>query len=363
MLNALVAGAGPAGSTAALLLARARRSVCIYERSAFPRTKACGEYLSPRTVRLLHALGLGPQLSRHARVVRGVRLHGHGVHARIDFTAPAWSLPRSVLDEALVNAALAAGAKLARGRVENCIDGLECAHVTIRLPDGRVETVQSRAVVAADGMHSIVARTAGLSTPVHAKRERFALGGHYYGFAQLDGYIDMFVDGDTYVAINPLGNDVANVMLVVPARELELHRDAVEAFAEQRVRTLAGTLIDGARLERKRIAIGPLSYRARHIAGRHVVLAGDAACFLDPFTGQGVYLALRCGQIAAQSICSEDLRTYEPRVRREIQSRERSARGVARFIRSPLLARTGAAMLRHAPALLQPLVTAATGAG
>lgn len=361
MLEALVAGAGPAGSTAALLLARAGKTVCIYERSAFPRTKVCGEYLSAGAVQLLYALGVGAQLARHARPVRGVRLHGHGVNVRIDFPRPGWSLARFVLDDALFKAALREGAQAMQTRIEDCEDGGEYARITARRPDGSTHETRCASILGADGMHSIVARKCGWAAAPRA-RSRFALGGHYAGFSGLDEYIDMFVDGGTYVAINPLTDETANVMLVLSQSELERRRSDVDAFAEERARSLGGKIFRGAHLEGKRLAIGPLSYRARKLAGRRIALAGDAACFVDPFTGQGVYLALRCGQLAAECILSGNLRTYERRARREIASRERAAKRVSSIIGSPLLAHAGAAMMQRAPWVMGPLVRAVTGA-
>lgn len=361
MLHALIAGAGPAGSTVALLLARAGRAVCVYERSAFPRTKACGEYLSPASVRVLHELGVAAELAPHARPVRGVRLHGHGVHARIDFPQPGWSLPRAVLDDTLLRSALDAGACLVQARAEDCADGEDRARMTIRFPDGSVGNSDAHTIVGADGMHSLVARKCGLAATVR-RRARFALGGHYAGFTHLEEYIDMFVEGRTYVAINPLTDTTANVMLIVDQGELESHRDGVEAFAQERAQRLAGDLIAGAYPEHKRIAIGPLAYRARRLAGKRALLVGDAACFVDPFTGQGVYLALRCAQIAAESIISGDLRRYAAGARREIAARERAARRVAALIGSPLAAKTAASLLHRHPAMLRPFVRQVTGA-
>jgi flavin-dependent dehydrogenase len=352
MLDALIAGAGPAGATTALLLARRRKSVCMYDRSTFPRTKACGEYLSAGTVRLLYELGIGPQLAPQAREVQGVRLHGHGLTARIDFPGAGWSLPRSVLDKALLDAALRAGALYVHGRVEHCQDGEVSATIgVVRLPDGERIEARGETVIGTDGIHSLVARKCGLAA-AHVPRARFAVGGHYTGFCKLDNYIDMFVAGSTYVAINPLSDHTANVMIVGG------HPDLAESLAHE----LAGDMLTGTRLDGKRIAIGPLSYRANKLAGSHVLLAGDAAAFLDPFTGQGVYLALQCAQLAADCVAAGDIGRYELLARRAIATRERAARRVARIITSPLLSRAAAALLRVNGGWLNPLVSRVTGA-
>ncbi|HEY9180460.1 MAG TPA: NAD(P)/FAD-dependent oxidoreductase [Candidatus Baltobacteraceae bacterium] len=360
MLDALIAGAGPAGATTALLIARAGKAARIYERREFPRTKACGEYLSAGTVRALYRLGVAEELEIQARTIRGVRLHGHGVSACIDFPQPGWSLPRRVLDQVLLNAAMRAGAAVVRAHVEDARDGAEFGTIGIRLPGGGTAQAQGAAVVGADGMHSIVARKCSFASEV-SNGSRFALGGHYTGFTRLDGYIDMFVHRSGYVAVNPLSDHVANVMIIVDEAELQAHREDVEAFAQARARGLAGELFENAQLEGKRIAIGPLSYRAKQFSGQHVLLAGDAAAFLDPFTGQGVYLALRCAEIAAECILSGDLRAYGQRVRREIAERDRAARRVARIIASPTIARAAAWFMGRSSWLFSPLVSRVTG--
>lgn len=361
MLAALVVGAGPAGSTAALLLARAKKDVCIVERSAFPRTKVCGEYLNPGCVRVLHELGLGTALAGYARPVRGVRLHGYGVHARIDFPSAGWSLPRAVLDETLLRAALGEGAALLRGHVEDCVQDVNAAGVRVRLPDGGETSPEAEIVIGADGMHSVIARKCGMDATTRGP-SRFAVGGHYDGFAALDDYIDMFVDGSTYLAVNPLSEHSANVMFIVRESDLQQHRGDLEAFLSARAHRLARELFTCARLVGKRVAIGPLAHRTRRFARSRVLLAGDAASFLDPFTGQGVSFALASARFAAQCVLDGRPGAYHTMVRREIGSRQRTAGAVSALLHSPLLARTAAAVMRDNAWLAAGLVRRVTGA-
>ncbi len=186
-------------------------------------------------MQLLRELGVAGRLFPQARPVRGVRLHGHGVRAQIEFSSPGWSLPRAVLDDALLDAARSAGAAVVRARVEDCIEGGRCPRVALRLPDGALQHVEAATVIAADGLHSLVARKCGLSRE-RPSGSRFALGGHYRELPALDEYIDMFVHGTGYVAVNPLSDDTANVMLIVDERDLKNHQHDVDAFAQTRAR-------------------------------------------------------------------------------------------------------------------------------
>src|SRR5947209_11713225 len=106
MLDVAIAGGGPAGSSAALMLARARLETLVIDRAQFPRTKACGEYLNAGAVELLRALGMEGVLAPMAARLDGIRLSGNGVRTELRFSRAGWALPRAQLDDTLLQSAV-----------------------------------------------------------------------------------------------------------------------------------------------------------------------------------------------------------------------------------------------------------------
>lgn len=349
MHDVIVAGGGPAGAATALRLAREGFNVAVVERSAFPRTKPCGEYLSPAAVRALDDLGLAELLRPYAAPIHGVRLFNRGARVEMPLRTPGWALPRATLDEVLLNAAREAGVFVIRGRVEDAIMLDEKAGVFVRTPDGGLEGIEARALVAADGAHSLIAKICGLAAPQNGT-SRFALGGHYRGLHGLDGFVEMFIDGASYFAINPFSSSAANVMLIVGESDLQRRRENVDAFIAERASALSGNAHGfgrGAHIEGKRVAIGPLEHRALRYTAPRVFLVGDAAHFLDPFTGQGVYMALHGARLAAREITAmlrdpaveERARArYERALGREVRRRKSLAGAASALVRMPRLA-------------------------
>ncbi len=373
MVDVAVVGGGPAGSSAALTLARLGLEALVIDRSQFPRPKACGEYLGAGAVLQLAELGVKNALAPAAARLNGIRLSGNGVSVELRFSQAGWALPRAYLDDMLLQSAIGAGARFLQGRVENLKPEEAGTWLTVREPDGETRTVGARFVIAADGAHSLVAKKLGLTRPQRGV-QRFALGGHYAGFADLEPYVEMFVEGSSYFAVNPFDAARANVMVIVRENDLAARRKDIDSFIRERAHELSGNAsrFAQARLEGKRIAVGPLAYSTRGVAAGRVLLAGDAAGFIDPFTGQGVYLALRAGIAAAQTIGAayktpsqerSALRGYEIELRDEMQRRNRLARIVRSFVRSAALSKRVARNLERNPARGQILIDAIAGCG
>jgi menaquinone-9 beta-reductase len=334
--DVLVVGAGPAGSIAALILARAGVAVRLVDRARFPRDKLCGDTVSPGSLALLDDLGLAARVRSVALPVSGMTVTGPG-NARVVAEYPTGiagaALTRRQLDQMFVDAAVGAGAlfddgvNVAGARVS---DQGRVERVTARCAGGE-RHIGARLVIAADGRASRIGSSMGLSSfAVHPRR--WAFGAYYDGVEELTGRGEMHVRRDGYIGVAPLPGGIANVCCVRDVRgasfvrlaraDLPPSRSATASLAE--VIGLGGTrsapqqlqarIIDDAIARddhlRERFAratrvsdvtvLGPLAVDARAAGCPGLLLAGDAAGFVDPITGDGLRFALRGGMLAAE---------------------------------------------------------------
>ncbi len=307
--DAIVVGAGPAGAATALLLSRAGARVLLLDRARFPRHKPCSEYLSPATTAILERLGDGVlaavERASHAKVY-GMKVVAPDGAAMCGRFAGAYSfaLPRATFDTILLRAAERAGAVVREGvTVEDLVwDGAAVAGVVTRSGNGQRATGNARVVVGADGLRSVVARRLGLVRSSAPRRIAFAA--HVGDVGGVDGVGELHVGDLGYVGLGPVGGGVTTVALVLPLRAVRASRIDYRAglFAElERFPGLAGRF-DPRRLVRDVLVAGPFAQWSRRAAADGVLLVGDAADFFDPFTGQGIYAALRGAELAASCI-------------------------------------------------------------
>jgi len=297
--DAIVVGAGPAGSATALLLARAGARVLLLDRARFPREKPCSEYLSPESTRVLGRLGQDVLAAVEAAApaqltgMKVVAPSGASVVGR--FETFSFALPRTRFDTILLQAAAASGVEVREGvKVEELVyDSGAVAGVMAR------ETYRARVVVGADGLRSVVARRLGsvFTSPPH----RIAFTAHVAGAQGVNDLGEMHVGRPGYVGLGPIGDGVTTVALVLPLTEA---RRGDNFFAElNRFPGVAGRF-DARRVVRRVLATGPFArWSRRPVAkGGGALLVGDAADFFDPFTGQGIYSSLRGAELAAAAI-------------------------------------------------------------
>jgi len=313
--DAIVAGAGPAGAATALLLARAGARILLLDRARFPRHKPCSEYLSPGTTALLARLGNGVlaavEGASPARIsgMKVVAPGGAAMCGRFG-GAPSFALPRATFDAILLRAAERAGAVVRESTtVEDLVwDRGAVAGVITRSGNVRRATCNARIVVGADGLRSVVARRLGLVRSSAPRRVAFTA--HVADVAGVDGVGELHVGRPPhgYVGLGPVGGGVTTVALVLPLRTVRAsgrtYGGPAGFFAAlERFPGLAGRF-DPRRLVRGVMATGPFAQWARTpIAAKGgALLVGDAADFFDPFTGQGIYAALRGAELAASCL-------------------------------------------------------------
>ena len=343
MLDVLIAGAGPAGSIAALVLARAGARVLVVDRETFPRPKLCGDTLNPGAIRLLASLNLRGGPLDSAKPLAGMivtGLHGRRVEARYPNQQVGLAMTRADLDWWLLGKAIAAGARFEPGLIARkplidnssgralvrglSLDRRGVAGESIRMP--------ATMTIAADGRHSTIARSLGLaSTPPRPRR--WAFGVYATDVDDMSDLGEMHVRANYYFGVAPLAGGLSNICVVTGPRPggrspIEIVR---RALAED---TTMAARFARARFEGGVKVLGPLAVNARAAGVEGLLLAGDAAGFVDPLTGDGLSLAMRGAQLAA----FEALRTLEHgdfagAVTRLGESRRQAFRSKLRFNR------------------------------
>jgi len=327
-----VCGAGPAGSVAATVLARGGARVLLLDRARFPRDKLCGDTMNPGTVAILRRLGLTGAFEAGALPVDGMIVTGErGVRVRAAYGGGARGLAllRRTLDTALLRAARDAGARVEEGvlvrgpLLEGDTPGARVRGVVIAGGDGRDIRVPAPLVIAADGRRSRLALPLGLAG--HPRRpRRWAIGAYFDNVAGLTSFGEMHVRRGRYVGVAPVPSGCANVCLVAPAQALRTSGSTRPATGD--AARLLRQAIDGDRELRERFAdarmtaapvvLGPLAIDTAAAGAPGLLLAGDAAGFIDPMTGDGLRFAVRGGELAAEvALAALSGRLAQPHVR------------------------------------------------
>ena len=314
-----VVGAGPAGSAAAYWLAKEGHRVVLIDKHSFPREKACGDGLTPESMKLLAELGLEDLLKAHYLQTTGFRLfvdskgfidQYYGANTVINY---GMIIPRSDLDNLICKRAAEQGAVFWDDsnvvafcqRKENR-NSLEVERKGLRT------SVQSKYIVAADGANSVMAKKAGLAGDRHSKG--YALRGYYDHVPPLENKFIIHVplmdpQNDRMIAgygwVFPTGAGSANIgvgFFPVSSSDGAINIRAVfNYFLEYLTRKdprfvsikLKGRLI-GAPLNSH--------FKPQLCIGKRIILAGDAAGLVDPFTGEGISCALVSGKLAAKAV-------------------------------------------------------------
>ena len=288
----IIIGGGPAGTSVAISAARQGASVLLLERGRLPRHKVCGEFVSAESLSLLRDL---LDLQHAALLHDAVRiprarmfLDGRTLHASVD--PPAASIARFDLDAALWHSAENAG-----------VDARQ--QVTVQSVGGsgpfRVVTAgkefEARALVNASGRWSNL----NLAPAENGTRSAKWLGVKAH-FAEpvSEPSVDLYFFNGGYCGVQPVGAGRVNASAMVRADVASSLPEVFARHPELRERSWNWTLVSDP------VSTSPLIFRHPQPERDGILMAGDAAGFVDPFVGDGISLALRSGSLAARSLKS-----------------------------------------------------------
>ena len=368
--DVVIAGAGPAGSLAALILARAGLRVRLFDRARFPRHKLCGDTLNPGALAVLQRhLDVSPLIAKSDPIdgmiltgPRGVTVratYGNGIAGR--------AITREVLDHWLVAQAIDAGVVLEeRVTVKGAAtaDG-RIAGLTVANGHGPV-THPARLVIAADGRRSNIAIGRGLShQPL--RRRRWAIGAYFTGVSGLTALGEMHVRSGHYIGVAPLPGGLTNACLVIPHaagdRPFGVPADVLRRFLNDDPQL--APRFAGAQPVTAPATLGPMAVEAGAAGEPGLLLAGDAAGFIDPMTGDGLRFALRGAELAAE-VALDVLTGLTPidRAHLELVRRRRAAfsgkwrfnRALRSLVSSPRAVSGAAVAATIAPSLFEAII-------
>ena len=374
--DVIVIGAGPAGCASALFLNQKGLRVLVLDRAEFPRDKVCGEFVSPAADDILKELGVLDAIQQSNPVrLRGVAISSYGKpELCIDYpacpgrgeTMTSLSLPRFQLDHLLVQKLVEQGVEVLE---RHAVDDFLFQENRVTGVKGRDESNRSFAysasvVVDASGRNGLSLRRLGLIKP-HRGPAKIALAAHWENIQFPQDYCYMHVSSPGYTGMAPVGDDSINVVLVVEDRHVKGRE--LGAFYQTVVRSneRRHSLLSGARTKERVRSVGSLSYDVRPVPCGGLVLAGDTTGFIDPFTGEGIYLSLRSAQLAAGIICQaftardfskEYLGEYERKRQEEFCKKFVLSRILQNFICRRRWCDGVVALLRRNPQMAQTLV-------
>lgn len=360
MYDLIVIGGGPAGTSAAIHAVQGGARVLLLERGRFPRQKVCGEFVSAESLGLLKSL-LDPRsqhLLREAVSIPQVRvfLDGRTLRAKVD--PPAASIARFDLDAALWSSAQQAGVDAQQAVTAHSIAGTG----PFRLVTSAGE-FEGRALVNASGRWSNLNTLASNG----AGREKWLGLKAHFAEPSPEASVDLYFFEDGYCGVQP-----------VSLQDGDSRRGRVNACAMVRA-DAATTLpevfaLHSALRERSRswrplsnpVSTFPLIFQQPQPAKDGILMAGDAAGFVDPFVGDGISLALRSGRLAARSLgpyfagatsLHQAVRKYCREYEESLLPVFRTSSWIRRALRLPRVARRPVlAVLEKSPALTQRLV-------
>ena len=309
--DVIIAGAGPAGSSAAIHLARNDLRVLLVEQKKFPRPKLCGEFISPECRRHFETLGVASAMANSdpASITETVFYSTRGHQVTIPsswFGGPsALGLSRAVMDNVLLRRAQACGVTVVEGATitEPLIDKDAVRGIKLKL-NGEEQQHLAPLAIDATGRARILTRKLHLHEP-KSKPKLIAFKAHLRNTRVAAGACEIYFYPDGYGGLSSVEGDVSNLCFIISAEEVKRRHSNPELVMRELVmknRRAAHTL-EHAQPESEWLSASWERFgRQQPSPAKGLLAIGDSAAFIDPFTGSGMLMALESGELAADVI-------------------------------------------------------------
>src|SRR3954470_8748469 len=291
MFDVAIVGGGPAGASCAAFCAAAGLRTAVLDREKFPREKVCGDCINPACWPVLRRLDLAERVRSlpHGKLDRVEFIGIDGRCLSVDLPTGAEAeiaVKRSRFDTVLLNRARELGATVFESATVTALSSPDPRTDSWKISVGE-QVIDARALVAADGRNSTVARLCGLLP--RAAKERVALQTHLPLPADFGDRVVLEFRPEGYSGQAPVGERELNLCLVSIPKQIA----SLRAWAEDRFNISPG---------HSWRTITPLTRESISPAQPSLFFVGDSARVVEPFTGEGIYYALASGELAAKAI-------------------------------------------------------------
>ncbi len=306
LTDVAIIGGGPAGSAAAIEARLRGLRVAVWERDHFPRDKVCGEFVSGETLDWLERV-IPDVMARAAWMPRAEFVSRRGRRLRFCLPHPARGISRRLLDDSLWQAAALAGARVCDGMLARRVSRVTFpGGIEWQIESASGARLASRTLVLACGRWWTIE---GLASPARAsgtkgKRKWLGAKAHFQGIPSRDAVEIYFFPGG-YCGLAPIEDGLYNACCLVDQRlALAAGRGKIQDFVEFIAAVGRHPALD-ARLARatqvvETVATAPVELGRRRAEFASALAVGDATGFLDPFTGEGISMAIQSGRLAAE---------------------------------------------------------------
>ncbi len=376
MTDVIIIGGGPAGCAAALGLNQLGYRVVLCDQAKFPRDKVCGEFISPAADPILKRLGVLDRIEALSpKRLKGVAISSYeGEEIVIDYPQlpgmdarpTSLSVPRYELDAILMEQVKQVGVEV---REQHKVTEFLFAEGRVTGVRGWDEnktsfTLKAPLVIDAGGRNALSLKKMGLKNKP-AGNIKIAMAAHWQGAQIADDYCYMHVSRPGYTGISSVGKERANVVLVVNHKSM--HGEKPDKFYLDAVMRNSHRckILQGAKCIESVRTIESLAFSIKPIPCGGLLLVGDAMGFIDPFTGEGIYLSLRSSEIAVEVAdkafkksdwSNEVLKDYEVRRRQEFDNKFLLSRIFQKLIYSRFFCDRVVKALQRKPELAETLV-------